>query len=57
MKKWFVDCKVEIGCACEVEADTEKEAIQLIKDAGWGFNDYERDRAHFNLESDAMEVK
>lgn len=57
MKKWFVDCSVEIGCACEVEAETEKEAIRIVKEAGWGWNDYERDRAHFEMKAVASEIK
>ena len=57
LKKYFVDCKVEIGCACEVMAENEKDAIALIKEEGWGWNEFEIDRAHYEIEADAMEIK
>lgn len=57
MALYDVDCKVEIGCMCRVEAKSEKEAIQIIKEEGWGFGYYETDRAHFDLEAVAMKVR
>ena len=56
MKKWFVDCKVEIGCACVVEAKTKEEAKKMVREAGWNWNNYETDRAHYEIEMDACEL-
>jgi hypothetical protein len=60
MKKYFVDCKVTIGCAIEIEADSEKEAVELIKEAGNFSYSGEGacvDIAHFEIEADAVELK
>jgi len=57
MKEFYVDCKVEIGCMCKVRARNEKEAIDIVKESGWDWNLYECDRAHYDIEAEAMPIK
>jgi len=59
MKTYFVDCKVEIGCAMKIKAKNEKEAIKLVKEGRFDYMGEGRviDIAHYEIEADAMEMQ